>query len=99
VTRCHLAHISLNVQPSERSLKQAEATTDVGGGCDVGWISNGNWIAFNNVDFYARGLIQFTTRFSSGAADGITGLVQVSIDSPTAFPVVVFAISNTGTGG
>jgi hypothetical protein len=51
------------------------------------------------VDSLPRGLTQFTTRVSSCAADGITGLSQVSIDSPTAFPVAVFATSSTGTGG
>jgi hypothetical protein len=90
-----LAHISLDVQPPERSSKQTGATTGVGGGCDVGWISNGNWIAFNNVGFHARGLTKLTTTVSSG----ITGLAQVAIGSPTAFPVAVFAISSTGTGG
>jgi hypothetical protein len=49
------------------------------------------------VNSHPRGLTQFTTRVSSYAADGIAGLAQVSIDSPTTFPVAVIAISSTGT--
>jgi Beta-1,3-glucanase/Carbohydrate binding module (family 6) len=81
---------------SSQNGVQTEATTDIGGGQDVGWIASGDWISFNNVDFLTGGLTQFTARVASGAADGVTGLVQVCIDSPTAFPVAVFAISSTG---
>ena len=75
---------------------QTETTADVSGGQDLGWISNRDWMAFNNVDFYASGQTQFIARVSSGAAAGISGLVQACIDSPTAVPVAKFAIANTG---
>jgi hypothetical protein len=41
-------------------------------------------------------MIRFIARVSSGAAGGVSGQVQVSIDSPTATPVASFSIQNTG---
>jgi len=35
-------------------------------------------------------------RVASGAAQGISGLVQATIDSPTAAPFASFAMANTG---
>jgi hypothetical protein len=75
---------------------KAEPTTDTGGGLDVGWIHNGCWLAYNNVDFGSTGANQFIARVASGAAGGISGLVQVALDSPTAAPIGSFAIANTG---
>lgn len=72
-----------------------QATTDTGGGDNCGWIANGDWIGFSPVDF-GSGLDFFTARVASGAATGISGLVQVAIDSPTAAPVANFAVANTG---
>jgi hypothetical protein len=75
---------------------QTEATSDVGGGNDVGWINNGEWLGYNNVDFGTTGATQFIARVASGAASGIGGSVQVALDNPTAAPVGGFSISNTG---
>jgi hypothetical protein len=75
---------------------KTEPTADIGGGRNVGWISNGDWIGFNNVDFHINGMDKFTARVASGAPAGVSGLVQVSIDSPTAAPVASFSIQNTG---
>jgi hypothetical protein len=89
------SRIAASTFNSENNV-QTEPTTDVGGGRDVGWISNGSWIGFNNVDFGTGGLTQFSARVASGAAEGISGLVQAAIDSPTAAPVATFSIANTG---
>jgi hypothetical protein len=76
---------------------QTQPTSDIGGGSDVGWIHNGEWLGYSNVDFgSAPGATQFITRVSSGAASGISGLVQVTLDSPTASPIGSFSIANTG---
>jgi hypothetical protein len=89
------SRIAASTFSSENGV-QTENTTDVGGGQDVGWISNGDWISFNNVDFHTGGITQFIARVASGAAAGISGLVQATLDSPTATPVATFAIANTG---
>ncbi|MEZ0109452.1 hypothetical protein ABH920_003466 [Catenulispora sp. EB89] len=75
---------------------QNEATSDSGGGQDVGWIANGDWLAYSNVDFGSAGATQFKARVASGAASGVSGLVQVALDSPTAAPIGSFALGNTG---
>lgn len=75
---------------------QTETTSDTGGGQDVGWIANGDWLAYANVDFGSAGATQFKARVASGAASGVSGLVQVALDSPTASPVGSFSIGSTG---
>lgn len=75
---------------------QTETCTDTGGGLDVGWIHNGCWLGYSGVDFGSGGATQFQARVASGAAAGVSGLVQVCLDSPTAAPVGSFAVGNTG---
>lgn len=76
---------------------QTQPTTDTGGGDNVGWIHKGEWLGYSNVDFGSTtGATQFIARVSSGAASGISGLVQVALDSPTAPPVGSFSIGTTG---
>ena len=62
----------------------------------MGWIHNGCWLGYSGVDFGSGGATQFVARVASGAAAGISGLVQVALDSPAAAPVGNFAIANTG---
>jgi hypothetical protein len=73
-----------------------EPTTDVGGGVNVAYINNGNWLRYDGVRFGSEAAHQFKARVASGAAGGVSGLVQVRLDSLTAPPVGEFAIANTG---
>jgi len=73
-----------------------EPTSDVDGGNDAGWISNGDWIGFDNVDFHADGMSAFTVRIASGAAAGVSGTVQLVLDSVGSAPVASFSVQNTG---
>jgi len=66
------------------------------GGQDVGYIANGDWMQYNNVNFGTGGVLDFVTRVASGAASGISGLVEVRIDSRSNAPIGSFAIANTG---
>jgi hypothetical protein len=75
---------------------QSESTSDSGGGQDMGWIDNGCWLAYNSVDFGSTGADQFIARVASGAASGVSGVVAVALDSPTAAPVGSFSVGNTG---
>lgn len=79
-----------------QSGAQVEACSDNGGGSDVGHLSNGDWLKFSSVAFGSTGATRFDARVASGAAGGVSGLVQVRLDSPTATPVGGFAIANTG---
>ncbi|HET9137995.1 glycoside hydrolase family 16 protein [Actinophytocola sp.] len=73
-----------------------EATTDSGGGQNIGAINNGNWTRYNGIDFGSSPARQFVARAASGAGGGASGLVEVRLDSVTNAPVGSFAIANTG---
>jgi hypothetical protein len=75
---------------------QTEACQDSGGGSDVGYIANGDWLRYNQVDFGTAAATQFQARVASGAASGVSGLIQVRLDSLASTPVGSFAIANTG---
>jgi beta-glucanase (GH16 family) len=73
-----------------------ETTGDTGGGQNIGWIANGDWAQFDNVEFGSSPPVDFVARVASGAGGGVSGLVEVRIDSPTAAPIGSFAVANTG---
>jgi beta-glucanase (GH16 family) len=79
-----------------QSGTQVEACADSGGGQDVGWIANGDWLRFDGVNFGSIPATQFVGRVASGAAGGISGLVEVRLDSLGSAPIGSFAIANTG---
>ena len=73
-----------------------ETTGDTGGGQNIGWLANGDWARYDNVNFGSAPPVDFQARVASGAGGGASGLVQVRIDSPTAAPIGAFAVGNTG---
>lgn len=75
---------------------QKEATSDAGGGENVGWVSNGDWAAYPNVDFGSTPARQFSARVASGAGGGVSGLVEVRLDSRSNPPIGSFSIGDTG---
>ena len=79
-----------------QSGTQVEATTDAGGGQNVGYIGNGDWLRYDDVDFGSTPATQFRARVASGAPSGVSGLVQVRLDSPTGPVMGQFALANTG---
>jgi hypothetical protein len=81
---------------NSQSGTQKETTTDTGGGQDVGFIANGDWLQYNNVNFGTTPLGQFQARVASGAAGGVSGLVEVHLDSLSNPAIGSFSIANTG---
>ncbi|MET8155865.1 glycoside hydrolase family 16 protein [Sphaerisporangium sp. NPDC005289] len=79
-----------------QSGTQLETTTDSGGGQNVSYIANGDWLRFDGVNFGSTAARQFVARVASGAPGGVSGLIQVRLDSLTAAPVGDFAVGNTG---
>jgi beta-glucanase (GH16 family) len=75
---------------------QAEDTSDAGGGENIGWIANGDWLRYDTIDFGAGPPNPFCARVASGAGGGVSGLVQVRIDDLGAPPIAEFAIASTG---
>ncbi|MFD3582209.1 glycoside hydrolase family 16 protein [Streptomyces sp. NPDC058683] len=73
-----------------------ETTTDTGGGQDIGYVANGDWALYKGVNFGSTAATQFYARVASGAASGVSGLVQVRLDSPSNAPVGSFSVGNTG---
>ncbi|MEU1195326.1 glycoside hydrolase family 16 protein [Streptomyces sp. NPDC005813] len=73
-----------------------ESTTDTGGGQNIGALANGDWAVYKGVNFGSSAAHQFYGRVSSGASGGVSGLVEVRLDSRTSTPIGSFALANTG---
>jgi hypothetical protein len=73
---------------------EREATT--GGGQNIGHLANGDWVRFDNVDFGTGGVRDFVARVASGAAGGVSGLVEVRIGSRSNPPIGSIAVGDTG---
>ena len=69
-----------------QSGTSAETTTDTGGGQDIGSLANGDWALYQGVDFGSTAAHQFIARVACGAAGGVSGLVEVRLDSRTSAP-------------
>ncbi|WP_369274639.1 glycoside hydrolase family 16 protein [Streptomyces sp. R11] len=74
----------------------AETTADSGGGQNIGSLANGDWALYRGVNFGSTTATQFVARVASGAANGVSGLVEVRLDSRGNAPVGSFAVGNTG---
>jgi hypothetical protein len=73
-----------------------ESSVDTGGGTDFGQLANGAWAEYQNVNFGTSGATQFVGRVASGAAGGVSGLINVRLDSVTGPSIGSFAVANTG---
>jgi hypothetical protein len=73
-----------------------EATTDTGGGQNIANLANGDWVRYDGVNFGSTAARGFSTRAASGAAGGVSGLVEVRLDDVNSAPIGSFAIANTG---
>ncbi|MFH9127148.1 glycoside hydrolase family 16 protein [Streptomyces griseoaurantiacus] len=73
-----------------------ESTSDSGGGQNIGALANGDWALYKGVKFGSSAAHQFQARVASGAGAGVSGLVEVRLDSRSAAPIGSFALSNTG---
>ena len=79
-----------------QSGTQTESCTDTSGcGLNVGWIANGDWLEYDGIDF-GSGATAVNLRLASGAAAGVTGSVEVHLDSRTNAAVATVAMSPTG---
>jgi hypothetical protein len=60
---------------------ESQETEDEGGGQNVGWIGNGDWLRFDDVEFGDQPATKFTARIASDTDDR-GGRIEVRIDSP-----------------
>lgn len=61
----------------------------------VAQIGNGDILTYTGINF-GSGSTQFDARVASGAGTGISGLVEVVLDNPSASPIASFSVASTG---
>ena len=71
-----------------------ETTTDTGGGQNVGYLANGDWMSYSNVDLGSPGTITSKVRVASASSAG--GTLELRADSLTGTLLGSFAIQSTG---
>ena len=81
--------------PIEAASFDAAEGAPVSGGA-VGPLADGAWLRFDDVDFGASGPVDFVATVASGAAGGVSGLIEVRLDSATAAPIGSIAVGGTG---
>jgi hypothetical protein len=59
-------------------------------------LSNGDYLEYSGINFGSTGSTQFDARVASGAAGGVSGIVEVVLDSPSNTAVGEFDVANTG---
>ncbi|MFC5530555.1 carbohydrate-binding protein [Cohnella yongneupensis] len=72
---------------------QTEATSDTGGGLNVGFIDNGDYLSFNNINFGSSGATSVQMRVASNASGGN---VEVRLDSLSGTLASTCAVPGTG---
>ncbi len=65
-------------------------------GNQIAQLANGATLEYDNVNFGSGGSSQFDARVASGAAGGVSGLVNVVLDNPANTPIGSFGVGNTG---
>jgi len=97
----------IDITPTEPSLTSAYSRieaenfnsrfgTQVGDGDEgpfVGWINNGDYLGFSNIDF-SNGVIGFQGRIASGNTGGI---IEIRIDGATGTKIGDCTVANTGS--
>lgn len=72
------------------------STTSARGGEYVGYVADGDYLVFDNVDFGSTPPTQVRARVASGAAGGVSGLVQFRVDGVNGPLLGSFALDSTG---
>ncbi|MEV4636887.1 carbohydrate-binding protein [Actinoplanes sp. NPDC049548] len=73
-----------------------EDTQDEGGGKNAGWVNNGDWLRYDEIDFGTTPATRFAARVASDVPDGATGQLDIRLDSPSAPPVGGLTVGNMG---
>jgi hypothetical protein len=66
------------------------------GGKNIGYIADGDRASYGEVDFGEEAATQFRVRVASGAAGGVSGLVEIRLDDPASAPVGSIGVAGTG---
>ena len=76
---------------SAQSGAKTENTTDAGGGKDVGWLADGDWLEYKNVTVAGRDL---AARIASQNSTG--GSIELRLGSRTGKLLATFPVASTG---
>ena len=79
---------------TEQHGARLEDTADVGGGRNVGWLANGDWMRYNGVDLGVAGGLTTSVRLAAAVNDG--GTIEVRVDSLTGQVIASIPVSATG---
>jgi hypothetical protein len=74
---------------------QTQDTSDAGGGQNVGWVANGDWLQFTDVDFGATPPAQLVARLSSAVNNNVSRM-DIRIDDMQSAPIGTLPVLNTG---
>ncbi|WP_051275081.1 DUF1996 domain-containing protein [Cellulomonas sp. URHD0024] len=77
-----------------QSGAQLENTADTGGGQNVGWLANGDWMRYQNVNLGLTGSVTATLRLASASNAG--GTVELRADSLTGPLLATWPVASTG---
>jgi hypothetical protein len=89
------AYLPLQVEDAaEASGMQMQDTGDEGGGRNAGWVSNGDYLRFDNVNF--GGTPPAAVNFRLAADTDASGRIEIRVDSATNPPLATLNTSRTG---
>ncbi len=71
---------------------RTQPTDDIDGIENVGWVDNGDWISFENVDF-SCGITDIEARVASATSGGT---IEIRLDNATGTVLGTISVSNTG---
>ena len=90
-TTANLIHIE--AEQYDKESAHVEIVESSEGGRLLGWIDNGEWVSFENVDFGSGGYSTFNARVAS-AENG--GEIEIRLDDPNGQKVGVCRVNGTG---
>jgi hypothetical protein len=73
-----------------------QATSDTGGGDNVGWLGNGSWLEYTGVNFGSGLTGQVAARLASADVGTDVGTISFEVGSPTAAPFATIDVNGTG---
>lgn len=71
-----------------------ESTGDAGGGKNVGWLANGDWMRYDGVDLGGPGTVTATVRVAAATDDG--GTVELRTGAPDGPLLASYTVTRTG---
>ncbi|KAM7192747.1 glycoside hydrolase family 18 protein [Rhypophila sp. PSN 637] len=89
------SHIRAERFSSHSGIK-TEPTTDSEAGNNVGWIGNGDWLAFDQVNFDNYGVDSLNVRVASGQGGIVKGQIELRLDSLAGQTIASVEVANTG---